>query len=181
MDTLASCCILVKLPTTPEGDKRMQSGLTATQCIARGYKRGLVYKVNRTLHKNPQDNGNHSKSLTHATSDEANTDIESDPEIMELKKSLRKAALEREIAEIKIPKDIESRIIALEEDVVDIEEYVNSVQFDLNDLKEALKATPLFNLRSRFKCKCGNQGMLAVKVYCTACDKETNYGWYPKK
>ena len=164
---------------TEEITKMMKSGYTATQCIAQGYKRGLVYRVNRTLHKNPQDNGNHSKCLTHATSDEADTDIESDPEIMELKKSLRKAELEREIAEIKIPKDIESRIIALEENVVDVEEFVGSVFLDLDDLKEALKATPLFNLRSKFKCECGNQGMVAVKVHCTACAEEIEYGWYP--
>ncbi len=166
---------------TQEITEMILSGHTPIQLIAQGYKRGLVYKVNRTLHKNPKDNGNHSKCLTHPTSDETDTDIESDPEIMELKKSLRKAALEREIAEIKIPKDIESRIIALEENVVDVEEFVGSVFFDLNDLKEALKATPLFNLRSKFKCECGKQGMVAVKVYCTACTKEISYGWYPKK
>ena len=164
---------------TQEITKMIQSGHTPTQLIAQGYKRGLVYKINRALHKNPPDNGNHSKRLTYAASDEADTDIETDPEIMELKKSLRKAALEREIAEIKIPKDIESRIITLEKDVVDLEDFVGSVFLDLDDLKEALKATPLFKLRSKFKCECGNQGMVAVEVHCTACGKETKYGWYP--
>ena len=166
---------------TQEITKLLKAGHTPTQCIARGYKRGLVYRANRTLHDNPPDNGGHSKHLTRATSDEADTDIESNPEIMELQISLRKAELERKIAEIKIPKDIESRIIALEENAVDIEEHVFSVHFALDDLKKALKATPLFNLRSRFKCECGSHGTLAVKVHCTVCDKETKYGWYPKK
>ena len=162
---------------TQEITKMMHEGFTAAQCIAQGYKRGLVYKVNRTLHKSPQSNGNHSKSLTPAPSDKADTNIESDPEIMELKKSLRKAELEREIAEIKIPEDMESRMIVLEEKAVELEEYADILSGDIHKCESELKASPLFNLHSRFECECGNKGLLAVKVHCTVCNKEKSYGW----
>ena len=166
---------------TQEITKLLKSGLTPTQVIARGHKRGMVYRVNKALRTNPQDNGNNSKILTHTTSSETDTSIESDPEIMELKKSLRKAALEKEIIEIRMPKDVESRLTALEESSLKLGEKAGFLSMDIDDLKKELGATPLYNLRSRFKCECGKVGMLAVKVHCTVCKKETEYGSYPKK
>lgn len=104
-------------------------------------------------------------------------DIESDSDIMALKKELRKAELERQLAEIKVPIGMESRIEALEEKAEELNKYNDLLFEEYIDIRSILERTPLVGLRSEFECKCGTKGYPGLNVLCTVCGEETSYEW----
>lgn len=70
------------------------------------------------------------------------------------------------------PKDLEAWLVRLEEHVAALLEAVNN-------LIEDVESSPLMSIRQRFKCSCGNGGLVAVRVHCTACGSETRCDWFP--
>ena len=59
---------------------------------------------------------------------------------------------------------------------------VAALTAQLDVVTKKLNATPLAGLRNRFKCKdCGESGYLGIRVECTACGEEAQYGWWKPK
>ena len=114
---------------------------------------------------------------TSATDSAVDPTLETDPEVMELKKALRKAQLQSQIGQLRalIDPEKEERLAALEKREGELEEVVLSLQMELD-------SCPLTGMRERFECSCGAaKGLVAVTVYCTRCGEESGYGWFPKK
>jgi len=63
----------------------------------------------------------------------------------------------------------------------DLDEKTSEISQTLDSQKISLDNTPAHNLRNRFCCDCGAKGLVAVKVKCTRCDRETWWGWHPPK
>ena len=152
----------------------LSEGIQTAELVRRGYARGTVYKVAGRLKEGgtpPQEQ----------TDDNVDAGVEDDPGIVDLKKELRKAELERQIEEIKGSSSTEIRLKSLEAKLEAMEVALEEVAIGLQGLDDRLDVTPLLGIRERFVCSCGSQGMVAVKVICTSCDRETSYGWWPKR
>ena len=153
--------------------KLLSQGTPPVELIQRGFARATVYKVNRRLaQERTPTPGDSASSVPGAADSVTDMTLEADPEILELKKALRMAQLERQLAEIKAPIDLEARLVRLEEHVAALLEAVDN-------LIEDVKGSPLMSIRQRFKCSCGNGGLVAVRVHCTACGSETRCDWFP--
>ena len=167
---------------TQDITEKLQSGLSTAQVIALGFNPSLVYKVNRDIKKGIKREINSKNSKVSGENNlKDNVDIENDPDIMALKKELRKAELERQLAEIKVPIGLESRIEALEEKVEEPNDQLDYLFSEYIDLRSLVDNTPLSGLLGRFKCSCGEKGMVAVPVQCTACEQEILYGHFPER
>ena len=152
----------------------LSEGTAAAALVQRVYARGTVYKVAARVREGgtptarPEDDG-------------IDVDVENDPEVIDLKKELRRAELERQIEEIKGPSSTETRLLALEHRLEDLEATLEGAE-EAHDRLEALTGqSPLGGLRERFACSCGAEGMVAAKVVCTSCGRETSHGWWPSK
>ncbi len=56
-----------------------------------------------------------------------------------------------------------------------------TVNTHLKAITGGLKNTLGYNLKKNFKCdSCGAEGVVALKVRCTQCEKENWWGWWPK-
>lgn len=102
----------------------LSNGRTPAELIRQGHSRGTVYKVAKRLAEGGTRQGaGQSGSLGVGLDPE----IESDPEILEFKKQLRKAQLERAIAEVRAPLDLKARLSKLEKAVNELTEVVISL------------------------------------------------------
>lgn len=142
----------------------LSDGAAPADLVRQGYARGTVYKVAGRLRT----------EATPQNSDETaqrdfDPGVENDPEIVELKKAVRRAELELQIEEIKGSSSIEVRLLALERSIQDVGTFM-----------EEGDDSPLSGLREGFQCSCGAEGLVAVRVICTCCKNETSYGWWPK-
>ena len=155
----------------------LSQGIPPSELVRRGYARGTVYKVARGLPKRgppqPLVDGICSKNPQ-----SVDLSIESDPDVVALKKEVRMAELEGLLKEIRAPIDLEGRLEGLEQTIKKLED---SVEYHLGMLIEDIEASPLIGLKEKFKCTCGEEGLVATKVFCTACTRETSYGWWPKE
>lgn len=146
--------------------------------VGQGYARGTVYKVARRLRGGtpPGRTGTAPQARDMA---EVDPSVEADEEIRELKKRLRKAQLEQQIAELRAPLELETRMKALEDKVGTFDEWAEAGDTELAAVQHKLGGTPMAGLRDRFKCSCGANGLVVVQVACTACGTEKRYGWWP--
>ena len=156
--------------------KLLLEGAAPADLVRRDYAHGTVYKVWARLRKGgtplvPTDLGRESSA----------PDIESEPEIIELRKDLRKAELQREVEEVQGPSTMETRLASLEQTVRELRAELarSSKRRDL--LETRIDALPLAGLRESFRCWCGAHGFVAVKVVCTGCGGETAYGRWPPR
>ena len=98
--------------------KLLVEGKTSTDIINKGYKRGTVYTTQRKWRQGKVKThpGDNNSTLTGAvfTPQTASTepDIESDPEIVQLKKEIRKAELQKQLGTAKAPSEMEILIVA---------------------------------------------------------------------
>jgi len=100
-----------------EGDairKLLDEGKSSREIINMGHKKGTVYgtqrkwRQERAQHSPDRDDNIHSTAEDHASrSADTSPDIESDPEIVRLKKEIRKAELEKQLDSLKVPLDME--------------------------------------------------------------------------
>ena len=79
--------------------KLLTEGKTPQELVSLGYSRGWVYRVNARL----KPEGSTPKEGEGILDVGIDSTVESDPEVLELKKALRKAQLERQIAEVSGP------------------------------------------------------------------------------
>jgi len=106
--------------TTPTKDtiiRLLEEGKSSAEIIGMGYKAGTVYEAQRKWRQSktkarPADDNT---KATHNSSNAAKTSvapvtdwIENDPEIVALKKEIRKAELESELGRVQIPSDVMS-------------------------------------------------------------------------
>ena len=154
----------------------LTDGAQPAELVRQGYARGTVYKVNRRLNQDSaslalrRDTETASEVIPHDES------IETDPEVVGLKKALRKAQLERQLTELKAPIEMERRLDTLERKV---SESISEMGELLWEVKENVDGCPVGGLRGRFRCSCGALGLVAARVICTRCDAEMTYGWFP--
>ena len=97
--------------------------------------------------------------------DEFFGNIDSDPEIIKLKKELTKEQLKRKIREQTQPFEVEKALKELKKRVDSVEyEYYGNLLID-----------------NTWKCKhCNRRGKVAIQIKCTNCDEESWLGWFPK-
>ncbi|MCX5998363.1 MAG: hypothetical protein NTU41_01915, partial [Chloroflexi bacterium] len=119
-----------------------------------------------------------SMSTPEPASDASDAAVEADPEVVRLKKELRKAQLERQIADARnMPIGCEPRIDAVEKA---IDQLIECMTNGYGELKDKVDSCPLSGLRESFRCSsCGKKGLLAAKIVCTACETEELWGWHP--
>ena len=162
----------------------LSEGIAPAELVRRGYTRSTVYKVNKRLQQpstpeqpgTAQENGD-----TKAVADpELNPALEADPEIMGLKKAIRKAELEQQLADLQAPTRFEPRLSTVEKTVSSIATAVKGMLEDLEDLRLRVEGSPFSGLREKFRCSCGQTGLVAAAVVCTSCGAETTYGWRPE-
>ena len=90
-------------------------GTMPVEVIGRGYARGTVYKVSgEGIVLTAPDNG--SSTATFNTPDPT---LESDPQIVELRKAVRLAELEKQLARIKALPDLTTRLAKVEQELED--------------------------------------------------------------
>ena len=52
----------------------------------------------------------------------------------------------------------------------------------INDVEDQTFDTPLWGARHRITCTgCGSKGWIAIRIKCTKCGRESNWGWWPEK
>ena len=88
----------------------LSNGRTPAELIRQGHSRGTVYKVAKRM---AGGGTSQDASQTGSVGVGLDPEIESDPEILEFKKNLRKAQLERAIAEVRAPIDLTARLSKL--------------------------------------------------------------------
>ncbi|MFC2066832.1 hypothetical protein ACFLUO_07285 [Chloroflexota bacterium] len=161
--------------------EKLKAGMSVAQLEKQGYKRWRIYKIKKDLLIIKQGESIDKRAKTpkkDSLSGSADIEIENEPEILALKKELRKAELERQLAEIKVPIGLESRIEALEEEVKESLSFSEHLLGEIADIMSILAFTPLAGLGDKFECNCGAKGQLAIKVQCSICGKENNYEWH---
>ena len=63
---------------------------------------------------------------------------------------------------------------------VQLDEKTSEISQTVDSVKNSLAKTPTYRLHDRFTCKwCGAKGFVAVKVMCTRCKTEDEWGWHP--
>ena len=162
---------------TQEIIEKMKAGASPVDLIGQGYKRGLVYKVKKTLRSPSSVRGDlapssQCRAAAATPIGTVDSNIESDPEILELKKQLRKAELQRQLVEINAPIEIESRGTALEQKIAELENTIDWLFEGVIDLQTIINNPPLSELYRKYQCSCGANEVLATKVQCKACGKE---------
>ena len=75
------------------------------------------------------------------------------------------------------PVSLEGKVIRLESRV----EILETILAELYDMENQLDGTPTLGLKHRFKCDCGASGLVAMRIRCTQCGRETRWGWFPKQ
>ena len=157
-----------------EIERLLVDGHLPADLIRRGFARGTTYKIWARV----KGSGT-SPLLPTKGSDGAENivaidlSLETDPEIVVLKKRLRTAQLERQIAEVSGPPRLEEWVRRLEQRVDELEQGITL-------LADEVAGCPLSGLHQEFECPCGSRGLLAAAASCTGCGRETRYGWWPK-
>ena len=154
----------------------LREGRTPAELVHEGWVRSSVYKVAKRLRTwgTPQEPG--------ATQAEIADDaVEGDPDVLDLRKALRKAELELQIAEIKGTPMLEARVSELEEVMREVGEDLENAMSAGHRLEGRMNGLLFSGLRENFSCACGTKGFVAAGVVCTACERETRYGWWPER
>ena len=139
----------------------LRDGATPTHLVHQGYARGTVYKVHKRLRGeggSPMGGGE--------VEAQVGDSLDNDPEILELKKALRKAQLQRELSAIKSDPGSEDRL--------------GSIESRLQNLEVEVNGSLLAGVPEEFECwDCGSHRTVAVTVHCTVCESTVELGTYP--
>ena len=101
--------------------KLLAEGKTSGEIIAMGYKKGTVYSTQRKWRRGKAEassivnKGSKNPAGSNQQSISALSDIESDPEIVQLKKEIRIAELNRQLAKAKAPSEVEALVTVAQE------------------------------------------------------------------
>ena len=75
------------------------------------------------------------------------------------------------------PGSLEAKVNELEGRV----EILETAVAELYDIENRLDGTPDLGLKNHFECECGASGLVALRIRCTKCGRETWWGWFPEK
>ena len=101
--------------------KLLAQGKTSGEIIGMGYKKGTVYSTQRKWRQGKAEASSRvnkvsiSPNESNHQSISALADIESDPEIVQLKKEIRIAELNRQLAKAKAPSEVETLVTSAQE------------------------------------------------------------------
>ena len=109
-------------------EQLLRDGKSSRQVIDMRYNPSSVYKVQRRVRavaSAPITEGNDPTPPTAGLGDEQrDPEVESHPEVVELKRELRKAQLQSQIAAVRAPAGMEKRLDSLEKTVTEMAELV---------------------------------------------------------
>ncbi len=109
-------------------ERLLRDGKSSRQVIDLRYNPSSVYKVQRRVRAGasaPITGGNDPTSPTAGLGDDhLYLEVESHPEVVELKRELRKAQLQSQIAAVRVPDGMEKRLDSLEKTVSEMAELV---------------------------------------------------------
>ena len=109
-------------------EELLRDGKSSRQVIDMRYNPSSVYKVQRRVRAGasaPITGGNDLTPHTAGLGDEQrDPEVESHPEVIELKRELRKAQLQSQIAAVRAPAGMEKRLDSLEKTVSEMAELV---------------------------------------------------------
>ena len=81
---------------------------------------------------------------------------------------------------------LESRLAAMDSDLKELKEQTSELREAVlgavtpEELEEQLDGTIGLGLKQRFECQCGATGLVAMRVRCTKCGRESWWGWFAK-
>jgi adenine-specific DNA methylase len=61
-----------------------------------------------------------------------------------------------------------------------LEREIRKLKERLRQIENRLSGSLAIGIRDKFKCNCGAEGYVAMRVTCTRCGRETWWGWWPK-
>jgi hypothetical protein len=154
---------------------KLEEGATPKELIKYGYKPGLVYKVNRQVKDNTMDCKALSSNQQQADITIENSSLESEPEVIALKKAIRVAELKKKLTEINAPLEIELRMQTLEEKVVALEVGIDQLFDSIIDIQTILNNPPMSEIYHEHQCYCGQKGIWAIKAQCPKCGRDYLY------
>jgi len=109
-------------------ERLLRDGKSSRQVIDMRYNPSSVYKVQRRVRamaRAPITEGNDPTPPTAGLGDEhRDSEVESHPEVVELKRELRKAQLQSQIAAVRVPAGMGRRLDSLEKTVSEMAELV---------------------------------------------------------
>ena len=109
-------------------EQLLREGKSSRQVIDMRYNPSSVYKVQRRVRAGasaPITEGNDPTPPTARLGDEhLDLEVESHPEVIELKRELRKVQLQSQIAAVRVPAGMEKRLDSLEKTVSEMAELV---------------------------------------------------------
>jgi len=71
-------------------------------------------------------------------------------------------------------------ISTIRQKLAELEAQVASIM-PAEEIQALFRSTPVHNLKNQYECECGSKGLVAFRFKCTACDKESWWGWIPEK
>ena len=154
--------------------KLLSDGVPPAELVRQGYTRGTVYKISGLLCKGRTTPLSETRPEPTDVFPDLDPSLEADPEIVELRKAVRRAELEKQLGQIKERPEFLTRLINSEQHLEELFETVLLLQTEID-------ATPISGLQNRFQCGCGAQGLVAAKICCTECGNESSYGWFPEQ
>lgn len=126
----------------------LAEGKLPVEIVREGYARGTVYKVSGRLRKGGATTPSESTPTLTGLRPDLDPSLESDPEIVELRKAVRKADLETQLGQIKLKPDLSKRLTNLEQLLEELYETVGVLEGNVQNI-------PISGLRDRFECGCG--------------------------
>ena len=109
-------------------EQLLRDGKSSRQVIDMRYNPSSVYKVQRRVRAGASTPITEGNDLTHPMAEsgdeQRDPEVESHPEVLELKRELRKAQLQSQIAAVRAPAGMEKRLDSLEKTVSEMAELV---------------------------------------------------------
>ena len=109
-------------------EQLLRDGKSSRQIIDLRYNPSSVYKVQRRVRAGagaPMTEGNDpAPAMAESGDEQRDPEVESHPEVVELKRELRKAQLQSQIAAVRVPAGTEKRLDTLEKTVSEMAELV---------------------------------------------------------
>lgn len=102
-------------------------------------------------------------------------EVAGDSEVLALVKKRELTKLRREIRELEGPLLVDQALAR----IAKLESNMNGVLVGLRVLHEQVNNTLLAGVRDSFRCSCGSDGYVMVRLICAACRREVLYGWSP--
>ncbi len=108
------------------------------------------------------------------------SDLEKDPDILEMRKELEVAKLRRQIREVQAPLELENKLMELAKYIAQHRNWFVELESWKKKTEERvirIENTIAIDLEN-YKCECGAQGEVAIYVQCAKCANEFWWGCF---